>query len=61
MRRDFLPDGLQIRRLEPHDVEAVRTLIFEGLQDRWGTLDPTLNPDLDDFVATYGEGVTLTA
>lgn len=42
-------------------MEAVRTLILHGLQDRWGTLDPTLNRDLDDFVATYGEGVTLTA
>lgn len=42
-------------------MEAVRTLILDGLRDRWGTLDPTLNPDLDEFVATYGEGVTLTA
>lgn len=61
MRRDSLPEGLHIRPLERQDVEAVRTLILDGLQDRWGNLDPTLNPDLDEFVATYGEGVTLTA
>jgi GNAT superfamily N-acetyltransferase len=61
MRGDLVTAGLHLRRLEPQDVDAIRTLILDGLQDRWGTLDPTLNPDLDDFVATYGEGVTLTA
>lgn len=52
---------MHVRRLEPQDVEAVRTLILAGLQDRWGALDPSMNPDLHDFVATYGRGVTLTA
>lgn len=55
------PEGIDVRQLAPQDVEAVRALILDGLQDRWGTLDPTLNPDLHDFVATYGSGVTLTA
>jgi ribosomal protein S18 acetylase RimI-like enzyme len=61
MRRDSAPEGIDLRRLAPQDVGAVRALILDGLKDRWGTLDPTLNPDLQDFVATYGEGVTLTA
>lgn len=60
MRRDPVTEGLDVRRLEPQDVEAVRTLILDGMQDRWGPLDPTLNRDLDDFVGSYGAGVTLT-
>lgn len=60
MRRDPVTESLDVRRLEPQDVEAVRTLILDGMQDRWKPLDPTLNRDLDDFVGTYGAGVTLT-
>ena len=42
-------------------MRAVRKLILEGLQDRWGVLDASLNRDLDDFTAAYGAGVTLTS
>lgn len=60
MRRDS-PLNVQVRPYEPQDAEAVRTLILAGLQERWGTLDPSMNPDLNDFTATYGCGVTLNA
>ncbi|HEY3725020.1 MAG TPA: hypothetical protein VGN59_16840 [Acidimicrobiia bacterium] len=37
---------LEIARFAPGDQGAVRALILEGLAEHWGTLDPSLNPDL---------------
>jgi ribosomal protein S18 acetylase RimI-like enzyme len=42
-----------IRPFAPADQIVVRALILEGLRERWGWLDPTLNPDLDDIAASY--------
>ena len=41
----------------------MRALVLAGLQDHWGTLDPTLNPDLDDIAGWYGplDGCTIVA
>ena len=33
--------------------------MIAGLGERWGWIDPTLNPDLNDIAVTYGEGVFL--
>jgi len=41
------------------DQAKVRTLILEGLSDHWGTIDETLNSDLDDIAASYGHGRTV--
>ena len=41
--------------------DAVRSLILDGLQEHWGSVDPTLNPDLDDLAATYAAGRVLVA
>ena len=37
--------------------------MLAGLRDHWGTLDPTLNPDLDDIAGWYGplDGYTIVA
>ncbi len=36
-------------------------LVLAGLEEHWGALDPTLNPDLDDIAAAFGPGCFLTA
>ena len=45
--------GLRIRPFEPREQSAARRLILAGLGDRWGFIDETLNPDIDDIEATY--------
>jgi putative acetyltransferase len=50
-----------LRPFEPADQAAARGLILAGLAEHWGTLDPTLNPDLRDIAATYGEAVFFVA
>ena len=45
--------GYQIRPFRPTDQSAAQQLILDGLQEHWGTLDPTLNPDLNDITASY--------
>lgn len=53
----------RIRQFAPADQAAVRALVLAGLQDHWGTLDPTLNPDLNDLAGWYGplDGHTIVA
>ena len=54
---------LIVRLFSGGDQQAVRELVLAGLQDHWGTLDPTLNPDLDDIAGWYGarDGRTVVA
>lgn len=54
-----LCDQLSIRHFEIADQDAAKQLILEGLGERWGWIDPTLNPDLNDIAATYAAGVFL--
>ena len=44
---------VHIRPFTPTDQDAARALILDGLREHWGTLNPTLNPDLDDITANY--------
>ncbi len=46
-------NNLTIRPFQPSDQAATKQLILAGLADHWGTLDPTLNPDLNDIVHSY--------
>ena len=52
-----------VRPFTGADQQAVRDLVLAGLQDRWGTLDPSLNPDLEDMGGHYGRlgGQTVVA
>ena len=50
-----------LRPFRPEDQDAVRTLILAGLKEHWGTLDPTLNPDLDDITTSYKDATVLVA
>ncbi len=52
---------IEIREFRPEDQPAVRALILAGLEERWGTLDESLNPDLRDLKRAYGHGVILVA
>jgi GNAT superfamily N-acetyltransferase len=42
-------------------VAAARVLIVDGLAERWGALDPARNPDLQDPLASYRDGLFLVA
>jgi ribosomal protein S18 acetylase RimI-like enzyme len=44
---------LLIRPFTTHDQSAARTLILNGLGEHFGSIDETLNPDLDDITASY--------
>jgi putative acetyltransferase len=50
---------LQVGRIEPADRDAARALILDGMVEHWGTLDPTLNGDLDDIAVSYAEALFL--
>ena len=45
--------GLNIRPFRQVDQPAARSLILAGLADHFGRLDETLNPDVDDIMASY--------
>jgi adenylate cyclase class IV/GNAT superfamily N-acetyltransferase len=53
--------GLAIRPFQPADQAAAKRLILAGLEEHWGALDLSLNPDLDDIAASYAGGLFLTA
>ena len=52
-----------IRPFAAADQDATKSLVLAGLADHWGTLDLSLNPDLDDIAGWYGpqNGQTLVA
>jgi GNAT superfamily N-acetyltransferase len=52
---------VNIRDFEPGDQMAARQLILDGLAGHWGTLDLTLNPDLNEIAISYADGVFLVA
>jgi ribosomal protein S18 acetylase RimI-like enzyme len=54
-------EELAIRRFRPHDQVAARELILAGLAERWGYLDASKNPDLDDIAASYAQATFLVA
>jgi GNAT superfamily N-acetyltransferase len=52
-------EQLVIRPFCADDQEAAKQLVQAGLGERWGWIDLTLNPDLNDIAASYAEGVFL--
>jgi GNAT superfamily N-acetyltransferase len=50
-----------IRDFEAVDQEVVRWLIIEGLGEHWGSIDLSLNQDLNDMQASFGHGQILVA
>ena len=50
---------MYIEELTRGNQAEVRALILAGLAEHWGEIDPTLNPELDDMVDSYGAGRTI--
>lgn len=50
-----------IRPFQSTDQAATKQLILAGLADHWGTLDRTLNPDLNDIATSYQGETFLVA
>ena len=46
---------------EPKDQQAVKSLVLAGMEEHWGVLDPSKNPDLEDIAAAYREALFLVA
>ncbi len=44
---------IHVRAFQPADQAATKQLILAGLADHWGTIDSTLNPDLNDIAHSY--------
>ena len=51
--------ALIIEELDVANQHRAAELVRAGLAERWGRLDPDLNPDLDDMVTAYHGGRTI--
>lgn len=55
-----MSDLLELRPFVASDAPAMRRLVLNGLGDHFGTIDETMNPDLDDITASYhNTGATI--
>ena len=50
-----------IARFDHAMQDAFRLLVLDGMAERWGSLDASLNTDLDDIDAHYGGDCVLVA
>ena len=41
--------------------DAFRDLVLDGMAERWGSVDESLNPDLDDIATRYRKDCVLVA
>lgn len=48
-----MTDAIVLRRFEPRDAAPMRALVLAGLGDHFGTIDETMNPDLDEITGVY--------
>ena len=46
--------NLVFKPLEKNSERSARKLIESGLEGRWGSYDPSFNPDVNDLLSTYG-------
>jgi ribosomal protein S18 acetylase RimI-like enzyme len=61
MEVDDHPTEFSLRLLEPEDALQARALILDGLAERWGELDMSKVPDLENLVDSYRHGAFLVA
>lgn len=56
-QRPFLTTNLlsrlTFRPFQPEDQVAAHAIVMSGMAQRWGAVDPTLNPDLHDIAHSY--------
>jgi len=50
---------VHVEELNRDNQDEARLLILAGLADHWGSIDETLNPDLDDMTSSYQAGRTV--
>ena len=53
--------AVKIRPFHPDDQKPVKNLILAGLEEYWGRLDESKNPDLQDIAGSYQDGIFLVA
>ncbi|WP_052131624.1 GNAT family N-acetyltransferase [Planococcus sp. CAU13] len=51
-----LRQSIQIKPITEQFEEAARQLILDGLEERFGFLDHSFNPDLKDIIRNYSRG-----
>jgi GNAT superfamily N-acetyltransferase len=54
-------NGIRIERFDPAMQDAFRTLVLDGLAERWGAVDESLNTDLSDVDSHYDSDCVLVA
>jgi len=52
---------IRLAPFQPQDQQEARRLILTGMEEHWGSIDETLNPDLNDIAASYAGAVFLVA
>ena len=53
-------DEIRIVSFDRAFQDAFRLLVLDGMAERWGTVDASLNPDLEDIGMSYdGDGVLV--
>ena len=50
-----------LREFAKSDQADVQSLILAGLGEHWGSIDSSLNPDLEDIAASYAAGFVVVA
>ncbi|MCX6522123.1 MAG: GNAT family N-acetyltransferase [Actinobacteria bacterium] len=58
---DFPRPPVGVRDMRSGEAAAVRSLVLAGLAEHWGSVDPSLNPDLDDLAAAHPGSRTVVA
>jgi GNAT superfamily N-acetyltransferase len=54
-------EAIRIEPFRSENQNDAKELILAGLQEHWGSIDPTRNPDLRDIGASYRSGIFLVA
>ena len=52
---------VRIEHFDPAMQDAFRSLVLDGMAERWGSVDESLNTDLDDIAGHYGKDCVLVA
>jgi GNAT superfamily N-acetyltransferase len=52
---------ITLQNFRPSDQAAVKDLILAGLEEHWGKIDTSKNPDLEDISTSYSGAVFLVA
>lgn len=55
------PSELEVRAIADDEHRAARDLVLAGMQEHWGAVDPSANPDLDQIGKSYRDGIFAVA